>query len=320
LSASSRVIAVGKAGQAVADVLLGCREPLSPDSQYRHDKLVVLHLGSHIVDEGAITAALEIRPQIVVLSQPASTDEPWARLFTEIVGSDALRQFRGALVFCVDHEEAIPSGLCQTSWLARGGRMKVEEVCVGRRVVDDVCEKVKTDNNIKPVIAQITDLFQENFHDAEKIGSTDLKAMAEFEDSTVASLLVEDAAGTLQVAGFCTYKYEPTFRSLYLARIAVNEELRGRGHASYMVRWCMAKSKQMGGAVSLHARPAIQSVALKLGFEYLASELPDGEFGERWMVWRERPGDLSVGMVGIPPTSRKCLRAARKREFKKNRR
>lgn len=331
LTLSSRVIAVGKAGQAAADVLLGSQELLLADAQYRIDKLVVVHLGSDIVDEDALAAALEVLPHIVVLSQPLSTHEPWARLFTELVAGDTLLKFKGGILFCVDHEEAIPSYLCQTAWVARGGRIRVEEVCVGLRVIDDVCKHFKTLSHVEPLIAQITDLVQENFNDFSKVGSTDLEAMAEHEESIVAALVVEDLAGALQLVGYLTYRYAPEFQAFYLARIAVRKEMRGRGNASYMVRWLMAKSKQLGcGAVSMQARPALQSVALQLGFSHYptSTEVQNAmEEGSSWMEFIDRPmdpglecTDFGEGLESeLAPQSRKISKAARRKEFKKRR-
>lgn len=330
LSLSSRVVAIGKEGKALADVLCGSQEILSDGIPYRCDNLAVLHLGSHIVDQDTLTCALESKPQVVILSEPLSLDEPWAEIFSQLVTSDALRNFRGALVICVDNEEALPSGLCQTRWVALGGRLRAEEVCAGLIVIDDICNKARTDTSLEAILPQITDLVHQCFPDFENYGVREIQKMAEMEDWTVTSLSIQDSDGVHELVGYIAYKYEPAFQATYMARIAVSMAHRGHGHASYMVRWLMARSKQMGvGAVSAWAKPAMQPITLRLGFKYFFEkevDVPEAERDNSWMVFRERPMELGLNaeetseepaLVSTSTSkSKKKLKAARRREFK----
>lgn len=331
VSLCSRVAAVGKEGRAVADVLLGSQELVVPETQRRHENLVVAHLGSHILDAGALADTFERRPQVVVISQPNSADEPWSVLFAELLKAECLRKFQGAIIFCVDHEIMIPTDLCQISWVAVQGQLKVSEQCTGLRIIDDISREIDLPSgSIATMISEVQGLVRGNFRDFEKIGSEDLTAMAKFEDSKVAVLLQEGEEGSDEIAviGYLTYRYDELFQSVYMPRIAVNPNLRGRGYASYMLRWLIVKSRQIGheGAVSMMARPAMQSIGGKLGFQYYRTKNENGEFvnwmdgDDAWMEIRDTPLESPEAQVpAAPQLSRKALKAQQRKDWKKRR-
>merc|ERR1712070_927392 len=116
-----------------------------------------------------------------------------------------------------------------------------------------------------------------------------------------------------------------------MVRVAVKSEYRGRGHASYLVRWLMMKSKQLGhGSVSTWAKPSMQPIALKLGFMYYfaaEADVPEEERDNSWMMYRDRPMELGLPaaeltedlVVTSSRTSKKRSQAARRKEFKNRR-
>lgn len=334
LALSSHVVAIGSAGKAVADIVLGAQEIKGCSTQNRHDELVVLHLDSDIIDEDSLVAALESRPHVVVLTEPLCAEEPWARLFADVVRSDSLRSFKGALIICVGNEESIPSDLCRSRWIASNGRLKIEKVIAGLVVIDDICAKAKTDESLGVVLPEITDLAHQSFaFELENFGGVrEIEAIAEMEDWTVASLSIRDSSDQHELVGYMAYKFEPAMQSLYLARIAVKPACRGCGYAAYMVRWLMTKSRQLGcGAVSAWAKPAMQPITLKLGFKYYFDAEADMPAEDRvdccWMVFRDRPMDLGLGFdedteevpLDVPPMPKKLSKNERRKEFKKKR-
>lgn len=115
LSLSSRVAAVGPVGRAIVDVLLGSCAPRS-GSVNRHDNLSVAHLGPHLVDKDTIEAALKDKPQVLVLSGAADDISAWASLFSGLVASEGLSNFKGAVVVCAGKVELIPEAFRTTIW------------------------------------------------------------------------------------------------------------------------------------------------------------------------------------------------------------
>jgi len=88
----------------------------------------VVHLGPHLADTDAIVAALETRPQVVVLSDAENDHGHWADLFTDIVQSSGCQNFKGAVVICVAQAARVPQGLCSTRWAVTDGYLGSEEV------------------------------------------------------------------------------------------------------------------------------------------------------------------------------------------------
>jgi len=249
---------------------------------------MVVHLGSHIADMEAITAALECRPQVVVLSDAdVGAETAWAKLFTQIVHSEELKSFQGALVVSVEHEDRIPKDLCSSRWAASEGCLRTAAISVGVRVIDDLCAEDKSDETHASLRAEVSELAQLFFDDAEEGGKTDIATIASQQAWTVAALLSTDASGKDGLVGYVTYNAEPALDALCLHRVATSAKYRRRGHASYLVRWMMTRARKDGcDNLCMNAVPRLQTINSSLGFTYLDPEdalVPAADRKSAWM-------------------------------------
>jgi len=260
LTLQSRVVAIGHAGQSLADILLGLQMPIA-GSASRHDDLTVLHVGPHLRDTNGIVAALETRPHVVVLSD-AEDDGEWGKTFQEVVHSKELRSFRGALVLCVGQENrnSVPEGLCSTRWIASSGTLHAESVAIRLNIIDDLCGKAEVDPSYSAVLAQVSELVAANFGDAD-----DLQR-----GWTIVALTTTNSSGGHELLGYMSYNVEPALEALCLQRLAVMPKHRQCGYASQMVQWMVERTKTSGHeSLWVHAVPKLQSINTKLGFSYM---------------------------------------------------
>jgi len=303
LTLESRVVAIGHAGRALADVLLGLQMPIS-ESVRRHEDLTVLHVGPHLVDSNGIVAALEARPHVLVLTD-AGDDGEWGKIFQEVLYSQELRSFRGALVLCVSQEDQdrIPEGLCSTRWVASNGTLHAESVSIRGNIIDDLCEKAKVDPSYNPLLAQVSELAASHFGNAD-------------EGWTVVALTTANSSGGHELVGYMSYNAEPALDALCLQRLAVLPKYRRCGYASQLVQWMIERTKTSGfDSLSVHAVPKLQTINTALGFSYIdpADETrPDEEKTSAWMMFCHP----SKTEEAIPPTRRKQSKSAQRKSRK----
>jgi GNAT superfamily N-acetyltransferase len=130
LSLSSRILAVGDAGQVAANLLMHSEGfPVK-----RHQDLKVLYLEpSTFMDVDAslgyalaIASALkEQKPHIVLLSESEPSKDPaWQIVFDELVKGEDMWKFRGAVVICATKESSTLQKKCSERWVAQDGQIK----------------------------------------------------------------------------------------------------------------------------------------------------------------------------------------------------
>lgn len=281
LALESRVVAVGPAGRALADVVLGWEKPIS-GSATRHDDLVVLHIGPHLVDTDAIATALEVRPHVLVVSDAGDDDGHWTGMFEEFLRSKELNNFKGAVVVCASQEDRVPEGLCRTRWVGIGGSIHTETVALRVTVIDDLCGKAKVDPSHNPLLAQATELASSFFSNEN---------MHEFIEQgwTVVALTTTTPSGDAELIGYMTYNAEASLDAMCLQRMAVFPKYRRRGFASQLVSWMIERTKKSDyDSLWVHAVPKLQSINSALGFSYVdpADEIrPDEEKESAWMTF-----------------------------------
>mmetsp|Transcript_36999 Transcript_36999/g.73221 ORF Transcript_36999/g.73221 Transcript_36999/m.73221 type:complete len:198 (+) Transcript_36999:102-695(+) len=135
LTLNSRVAAAGDAGHALTELLLG-RLELAQGEVFRNEGLVVAHLGPHLSGgctlvpprvawEAAVDAALARQPQVVVLDEArGSGNEAWAHTFNQLLCSEALRTFRGAVVVRTEVQTPAVQRACAEYWALEGQRLR----------------------------------------------------------------------------------------------------------------------------------------------------------------------------------------------------
>jgi GNAT superfamily N-acetyltransferase len=128
LSLSSRIMAVGEGGLAIAG-LLKEEAQVSSGETWRQAELNVVHLApqelsDHLVAEdfvGAINAAMQARPQVVIVDEClALQNSAWAQAFSMVLNSNAFSAFGGAIVVLCSDETLSVSRFCPETWMLLG--------------------------------------------------------------------------------------------------------------------------------------------------------------------------------------------------------
>lgn len=316
LTLASRVAAIGKEGRSLVEVLLGSLEPVD-GAVTKHEKLSVVHIGQHLETAAAAAAALEVGPQVVVLSEPSDPKHAWAETFSLILNSEGIRAFQGAVVVCVAREADIPHDLCLARWIATGGRVRAEEIRPGLDIVDDVCGKAISEPDWNTVLKQASSLALQSFDDSADDGDQAIATLAEQQGWTVATMTITDGSveGGRDLVGYVTYNAEPALDGLYLARVAVEPKFRRRGHGSRLVRWLIGRARLEGySSVWVHAVPDLQPINAALGFKYVSSGDAAACGDDRksaWMVLKDAEA-VQPAPAHVQKKSKKERRKARR--------
>lgn len=321
LTLESRVVAVGQAGLAAANVLLGLQKPSSGSSR-KHDQLEVVHLGPHLADCDDIAGLLEAKPQVVVLSDDvADSQSNWAVRFRDIVRSTQVAMFQGALVICVEHEARLPHELCATRWFAEAGVIRAEQVGPELTIViDDLCSKAEADASYRYLLPEVSELAAMCFDDTGEGDRKDIVTVALQHGWKVVALTVPDPTGVCSkglLAGYLTYNIEAKLDGLCLQRVAISTKFRRRGFANQLVRWTVERAQtERCGSILVHAVPALQTINKALGFTYMDPAdaiVPDAEKQSAWMEMEICKEVASA--TNVPAISRKKAKkeAAKKR-------
>jgi len=156
LTLESRVAATSEAGAALVALLLGNGE-LTAGSVWRHEGIVVSRIGPDLAAAtggtagAALSAALERRPQVVILEE-AHREGDWVRTFHDILGSDALRTFRGAVVVWAAEETRAVRRACSERWAVVGEQLwQLEVELLGADVLVDPEETAETGADAREV-------------------------------------------------------------------------------------------------------------------------------------------------------------------------
>eukprot|EP00441_Pelagodinium_beii_P034423 CAMPEP_0197630340 /NCGR_PEP_ID=MMETSP1338-20131121/7861_1 /TAXON_ID=43686 ORGANISM="Pelagodinium beii, Strain RCC1491" /NCGR_SAMPLE_ID=MMETSP1338 /ASSEMBLY_ACC=CAM_ASM_000754 /LENGTH=316 /DNA_ID=CAMNT_0043201541 /DNA_START=95 /DNA_END=1042 /DNA_ORIENTATION=+ len=232
LTLNSRVAAVGAAGRSVVDLLL--RESELPESERKHSHaaLSVVHLApdtlqKFVVDgdyAAAIMEALSTRAQVVILEEALHAGESWAIFFRELLCSEGLQSFLGAVLVCVE-DESLSLPTFAEVWLARGTSIYQQAYL---QVFEDA--GLESEELLEQV-RQI-DTLQFWVDDAKKKGHQ-------------ITLFAESGDGQKQLKGFICHHMSPPKAEFNVRFIFVPEEFRGSKLGSRLVNWVIAKASRM---------------------------------------------------------------------------
>mmetsp|Transcript_20074 Transcript_20074/g.40739 ORF Transcript_20074/g.40739 Transcript_20074/m.40739 type:complete len:393 (-) Transcript_20074:362-1540(-) len=245
LNLFSRIAAIGEAGFAAVELLLGTRDP-PPGGVRRTGGLRAVHLGPGLAGPGAseaehaaaILAALQSRPQVVVLDEAsAAGDAVWARVFGAVVGQKLLASFRGAVVLCAAEEAAAVAGFCHERWVAAAGWLWQEEISGDTfELSEDVLAGAL--GAAGGHLEAVEELSEECF-------SGGVLERAQECGWSLATLAKRGPEGAEDFCGFLCHRVEPAKRSLCVYRLAIAAKWRGRGFGQRLMRWLLDRAARM---------------------------------------------------------------------------
>lgn len=136
---NSRISVIGAACR-VADALLSPDCNSTPEQVSRHSDLTVLRIGPQDLpaQDGdnlnhylAIRAKIcEHRPHVLVLHEASELGNiRWNETFSQLIGSNVLRTFCGAVVICAAKQTRLISKMCQEEWALVGGCLR-QQACL----------------------------------------------------------------------------------------------------------------------------------------------------------------------------------------------
>jgi hypothetical protein len=152
LTLESRVAALAEAGRAVVSLLLHESEPASGGT-WEQKGLNVVHLGPHLAKTdgavaptsedhlAAIERALRSKPHVVVLEEACSVGgAAWAQTFRNLLQSEGLQGFRGALVVCAREETFAVQRVCEERWSLAAESAMQQQAITGKQfeILEDV--------------------------------------------------------------------------------------------------------------------------------------------------------------------------------------
>eukprot|EP00747_Dinoflagellata_sp_TGD_P166450 gnl/TRDRNA2_/TRDRNA2_189245_c0_seq1.p1 gnl/TRDRNA2_/TRDRNA2_189245_c0~~gnl/TRDRNA2_/TRDRNA2_189245_c0_seq1.p1 ORF type:complete len:366 (-),score=65.34 gnl/TRDRNA2_/TRDRNA2_189245_c0_seq1:104-1201(-) len=288
LTLDSRIAAIGQEGQALVQLLLGERQ-LAQGKALRHDDLAVAHLGPHLagcqgasVDElaTAVAAALQARPQVIVLSESAAVgDDAWSRTFAELTcDSGPLDAFNGAVVLCVDEETPEARRICSKRWAGEAGWLWQEEIRPAHNV--KIVENALAPESGLVGLPEWEEVFQEvrELEDAEFSESCAFK----FESwQTTLLTEVDPSSGVPQLCGFICLLVKPSEAEVRITRLAVLKNYRKCGYGEMLMRWALVKAAKMPlsecGWISTYAIDNVVPFYERFGFMDMTCDDVDDE-------------------------------------------
>lgn len=299
LALESRIAAVGEASRILVEMLLG-KEAAVSGTVSRHTNLSVAHLGPHLADSTAtaeqfavaMAAALRGRPQVVIVDEAvgAGAGAAWLRTFRNVVRSEALRAFRGAVVICSHEETFAVRRICSQRWAAISDGSLVQTEITGRSldVIEDALradletggaptrkKRAKEEAADEPgaLLEEARELSQFCFEE-------DLDKRARTEGWTVTFLAETEADGTRSLRGYLCHRLLPAPRAeLHVERLAVPTRHRGRGHARQLMRWLLGEAARMprSECASLTCSAFVGVVPFYRALGFVPTERPSSE-------------------------------------------
>jgi hypothetical protein len=324
LSLESRVAALGTAGRDVLSLLLREEEPECGET-WEHKGLSVVHLGPHLAKEdaasptvqdhmAAMERALRGKPQIIVLEEAcAQGGAAWACTFRNLLRSEGLASFKGAVVVCAHEETIAVRKVCEERWALIGESSVRQEAITGKQL--DVLEDVMSAHNAARALeaestggkrGKAQKRSSDDRSKADEIAALldEARALSEYcfeedefaADWTVTLLTEATQDGVKSLRGFICYKMYKTADGepyVYIARMAVPKKCRKCGYAGKLMRWLLSeKARLPASECSKITCSALQSAApfyAKFGFQvatapaWKAEEEEDPEDPQTWM-------------------------------------
>lgn len=298
LTLESRVCALGASGRRAVDLLLGQRK-LKSGKVTRHEKLHVVHLGSHLAAAGSdsveehlasCATALATRPQVVVLESRSAcgAEATWTAAFDELL-QEALQHFRGALVVAADDE---CSKLCSQlngfqCWSGKSGWLWQQPMSSRPELLEDLFSSDAGSEPDPELLQDIKTLggaafFGEDTVQKAKDRGWTLAALVEPVDQQPAV----PPQTRRRLCGFMCYQVRKS--EFHIARIAVVPQDRGRGHGKGLIQWALEKAAALPRSqcawISLSSLDEAVPFYEQFGFtDMTCDDLDDDEHFQTWM-------------------------------------
>lgn len=306
LSLNSRILAVGEGGRAVVR-LLEEKATVSSGQAWRQPNLSIVHLGPdelsrHLLGDdfvGAINAAMEVRPQVVILDECLKHhNTAWAHAFSMVLSSDAFRAFGGAIVVLCSDETLPVSRLCPETWILLrdlGFGKSVQSIAsLETYDVTDACseEDAQLDSVSQSLLDQALAIEDEK---ASKDGNLKLwMDKCKDEPCRIKIFASVDADGQRSFRGFLCQEMIEGNGEFHIRFVYVPREYRGIGLGSRLMEWVLNSAKRLPpsecGWISLEAaNEDLVAYYERFGFVDFGGEDDDGN------TWMERKNESIIG-------------------------
>lgn len=283
LTLESRIAAVGEAGSAVVTAwLLGAagaegegQEP--PSGMLRHGGLTVACFGpGRLGSSSAVAMATllaEQRPQVVVLDEAREAgDAAWKQTYAEVLHSEALRAYRGAVVVCTAEEPRHLAQVCSECWTVAGGVL-CQEPCL--ELIEDALDAGAAAEGLMKKALEIQSCHLAYWIDRSRK-----------EGWTVTLFGKRGPDGSQELAGFLCHHLIERLGEFKVEFVFVPDWLRGGGYGKRLVRWVIDRAahlpKSACGWISLSAVDERVPFYEQFGFMDLDSCQSKSE-GQTWM-------------------------------------
>jgi len=268
MSGESRILAVGAAGHAVAQMVLKKQSPKSGEIAHVVG-LVMVHLGPHLAGvgascdehEAAVNDALRVKPHIVVLDEAlAEGSQTWIQTFDKVLHNEAIRGFKGGVVVCVATEPVgPPCHGCNEKWADAqepDSRILQTDVSSKLRLIQNAQDEStaglesaskelsrKLGRESANVCIDTAVLMEAARELSEYCFEEDLFKVATRDDDTITLLTETFPSGMSCLCGYICYKFYQTPRAeLHITRLAVPRSHRRRGLGKQLMQWIMGRA------------------------------------------------------------------------------
>lgn len=256
ITLESRILAVGDAGRAAVELLLGERQ-LTHGRPSRHDGLRVARLGplplssNSGYDSGAIATiiadALEQRPQVVILEERPDAGEAWQNALLDILDGPQVRSFRGAVITSVQSCESkvgcASLALCRERWLGADGWLWQERVAADSlELWEDVLgegDLFKNDPRLDKFLPGVAEMATHFFHE---------DAVAKCRDNgwKLSLLIDRNAEEGAELCGYMCHRPPRDGKTtMHVARLAVPAQRQCGGYGQHLMLWILRKAARM---------------------------------------------------------------------------
>lgn len=327
LTLESRVAAVGcRIGRSAAELLLGSRQLLIGRC-FRHDGLVAVHLGPHLLDDVgqtpeqylvAAAVALEQRPHVVVLDEALdAANEAWSQAFRRLLCCEAMRRFQGAVVVCVAEETPVVRQICQYRWTGAGEWIWQEDITDNSfEFLEDALNKPIDEALMKEVRELGTqEPFSEDIVEVAKAKGWTLTLLtmsasrSAMQDNPQGDDNVQDnpqdcptqdevsdiVCSTRKLIGYICYTMWPG-RIFRITRLIVAEPNRDSGFGRQLMRWGLERAAQMPISqvawIALNSLSSEASYFERFGLWDMTSNDTDND--DQSFIWMEMPNRAVV--------------------------
>jgi len=300
ISLESRIAVIGV--EARAAVRGGLLDPQREgghavhDGVTHHEDLQVLHLcpsrtrqaaenTADAVDAEAVLASIaSSQAQVIVLDEARDADcDEWAAIFSEVLLSNALRDFKGAVVVCVDRGSRALTRICSERWAMFDGhlrqrpRLEIVENALDKQA--DASALLKQACALKTSLSKSLQSWVDEARD---------------EDWTITLFSGLGRAGAPELCGFLCHHLTDA-GEFSIDFVFVPKDLRGLGYGKLLVQWAIERAAQRPQSecrwITLSAVEDKVVFYEKFGFTDLGERDVEGSFDEDGVqdrqIWME---------------------------------